>query len=173
MGFLEMSVDLDEPCTQRAFAQIIGASAPAINIMLKDGVIKKGDSAGQWLLDYCARLREKAAGRATDGTMSLAAERAKLAKEQTAIAAIKRAEMDGDLAPVQLLTWTLSRVSTQLAAALERIPVEVQRQSHGAVSPDAILIVETEIAKAREIAADIAVDFGEAPGTAHAENEAA
>lgn len=67
-------MDLDQPCTQKVFADLVGVGQPVVSELLTRGVLKARDSMRIWLIAYTAHLREQAAGRGGDG--ALAANRA-------------------------------------------------------------------------------------------------
>ena len=59
-------MNLDTTCTQAQFGELVGISQPAVSDLLTREVIQPGATAGAWLIDYCAHLREQAAGRGAD-----------------------------------------------------------------------------------------------------------
>ena len=71
-------IDLKAKITQSEFGNLVGVSQPAVSDMLARKVIAPGGTAGEWLLSYCNHLRETAAGRAAQGDLDLAGERARL-----------------------------------------------------------------------------------------------
>jgi hypothetical protein len=75
------TIDLSIRVTQEDFGALVGISQPAVSGLLANGVIQKEGTAAQWLLAYCSRLREQAAGRlgADGGALDLVQERAALA----------------------------------------------------------------------------------------------
>ena len=69
------------PISQAEFAALIGVSEARVSQLVSEGVIVRGDSGHEWLLAYCERLRDQAAGRASAGLggLDLVQERAALA----------------------------------------------------------------------------------------------
>lgn len=96
-------IDMEYPISQRQFSDLVGVSESAVSGMVKAGVITTGQSGGSWLKDYCAHLREMAAGRAASGDLSLAAERAALAKIQRQRIELELEEKRGALIPIDLI----------------------------------------------------------------------
>lgn len=56
-------LDLDQSITQAEFADLVGTSQQAISKHFSSGVLGAEQTCRQWLLAYCERLREEAAGR--------------------------------------------------------------------------------------------------------------
>ena len=101
----------NEPVTQAEFAADVGISQQAVSELVLNGVLKEGDTEAQWLLAYCLRLREQAAGRLETGSLSLSQERAALAREQRIGIEIKNAVLRGRYADVELLGEVLASAS--------------------------------------------------------------
>lgn len=55
--------DLDNKATQAEFAELVGASQPAIHKHVISGTLKPGATFRQWLQAYTVKLRDEAAGR--------------------------------------------------------------------------------------------------------------
>ena len=51
-------VDLDQPCTQQAFAELVGITQPTVSGLLSRGILLPGQSAQEWLHRYLTNLRE-------------------------------------------------------------------------------------------------------------------
>lgn len=145
-------VDLDKPVTQAEFGEIVGISQQAVSDLLARGVIQPLDTLGQWLKDDRRRLREIAAGRATNGDLDLATERARLAKEQADKIAMHNAVTRGELAPVAAMEAVLATVGTRVGKILDTIPGLVRRRVPG-VGSDVIEHITGDIAKCRNMAA--------------------
>lgn len=149
-----MQISLDKQAAQVEFAEIIGVSESAVSDMVRRGVIKRGDTLGRWLLDYCANLRENAAGRDAE----LARERARLAREQADRIAMKNAIDRREYAPIAVIEETLADVGRQIAVQLDAIPVQLKRE-HSALTAEDFELVTREIAKIRNLAAEIRPSF--------------
>jgi len=109
--------------TQAEFGNLVGISQPAVSSLMKGGVIDPGDPWRVWLLDYCARLREQAAGRLSSdgGGLDLVQERAALARVQRERVELANAVTRGEFAPIDLLGDALSKAITIMVAELEQI----------------------------------------------------
>lgn len=126
-----MLLDLTKPITQAEFGDLIGIGRPTVSDLVTRGVLTAGDSAHAWLLAYCRRLREQAAGRASDGDLDLVQERAALARSQREAQEIKNAALRGQYAPVSLLEDVLAGASAAVVDRLDGVEGLLQR-----VSPD-------------------------------------
>ena len=75
---------LEQAIAQAEFAQMIGVSEARVSQLLSEGVLARGETALEWNVAYCERLRDQAAGRlgAEVGGLDLVQERAALAREQ-------------------------------------------------------------------------------------------
>lgn len=112
---------LRDVITQAEFAQAVGLSESAVSQMVSGGVIDKGATAHAWLLAYCARLREQAAGRASDGALDLVQERAALARSQREAQDMKNAVARGDFAPIGLLADVLGAASSAVVDRFDQL----------------------------------------------------
>jgi phage terminase Nu1 subunit (DNA packaging protein) len=118
------------------------------------------------------RVRQEVAQLTTgdDGTvLDLTAERARLARAQSEWTELRTAERRKDLAPIELITWTLSKVGAQIAATLEAIPLNCKRANPRLGAND-VEIIKREIIKCQNAAARIEIDLDEYYGTEPAEH---
>lgn len=145
-------IDLSVQFKQSEFGELVGISQPAVSDMLGRGVLTDGESGGVWLKQYCRHLREIAAGRATNGDLDLATERARLAKEQADKVAMNNAITRGELAPVAAMEAVLAMVGTRVGRILDTIPGLVRRRVPG-IGADVIEQITGDIAKCRNMAA--------------------
>lgn len=113
---------LGQRCEQQEFAAAVGIAPPRVSTLIAEGHLQPDGTAGQWLLAYCARLREQAAGR----TMELSAERAALAREQRIGQALKNAVAQGEYGPVGLLADVLAQASAAVAQRFDALPGELR-----------------------------------------------
>jgi phage terminase Nu1 subunit (DNA packaging protein) len=113
--------------TQAAFGALVGISQPAVSELIRTGVLAADGTGDEWLLAYCFRLREQAAGRASDGPLDLAQERAALAREQRLGLEIKNATLRGDYAPVEWLGEVLATASQAVAERFDHLPGRVRK----------------------------------------------
>lgn len=116
---------LSEAVSQVVFADVIGVSEAKVSQMLSDGVLDRGATLRQWLLSYCTRLREQAAGRDSSGMLS--AERAALARSQRIGQEIKNEVAQGTYAPVGLLSDVLAAACAAGVDRFEQIPALLRK----------------------------------------------
>lgn len=114
--------DVSKPCKQSDFAALIGVTQQTVSDMQKRNVIAAGDTLGVWLIKYCGHIREFAAGRATNGELDLATERAKLAKEQHERIALQNAVTKHELGSIAVLEQGVIDCMARVAAKLDTIP---------------------------------------------------
>lgn len=131
---------------------MVGISQPAVSDLLGRAVLTDGASGGEWLKQYCRHLREIAAGRATNGDLDLATERARLAKEQADKISMQNAERRGELAPVAAMEMVLASVGAKVGKILDTIPGLVRRRVPG-IGSDVVEAITADIAKCRNMAA--------------------
>lgn len=144
--------DLTKPMTQADFGSLVGISQQAVGNLVGRGVLDTGAPGLQMLHAYCSHLREQAAGRAANGDLDLATERAGLAREQRIRVALQNAVTQKELAPVALLEEVLSKAGARIAGMLEAIPGGVRRRVP-ALSAEEITTIGAEIARVRNIVA--------------------
>lgn len=151
-----MLIDMNNGISQRQFSDIIGVSEAAVSGMVKSCVITPGQSAGSWLKDYCAHLREVAAGRLATGDIDLSTERALLAKEQRLRIEMQNAVTRKELAPVFLIEEVLAKAGSRAARILDTIPGLIRRRAPD-LNADILDAIKAEVAKARNIAAAVSM----------------
>ncbi len=136
--------------TQTVFGAAVGVSQQAISDLVHKGVLTEGQGADVWLLAYCARLREQAAGRLGSevGGLDLAQERAALAREQRLGIEIKNAVLRGEYAAIELLGEVLARASQAVSERFDHLPGRL-RKSCPDLPADAVAEVLAVIATAR------------------------
>jgi phage terminase Nu1 subunit (DNA packaging protein) len=108
-------------------------------------------------LAYIGRLREEAAGRAADGDLDLATERAGLAKAQREKIEMQNAVTRKELAPVYLLEEVLARAGGKVSKILDTIPGTIRRREPS-LSAATIAEIARDVAKVRNIAAALTLD---------------
>lgn len=120
---------LNTAITQQEFALVVGVSEAKVSQLVSDGVLPRGDSAHAWLLAYCLRLREVAAGRASGepGGLDLVQERAALAREQRVSYELRNAVTRGEYAPITLLAETLALASQSVVERFEQLPATLRK----------------------------------------------
>ena len=114
---------LDQTVSQAEFAEMVGVSEARVSQLVSERVIAKGDTAHGWLVAYCERLRDQAAGRAGSeiGGLDLVQERAALAREQREGQAIKNAVARKEFAPVGLLADVLGMASSAVVDRFDQL----------------------------------------------------
>lgn len=114
---------LDSIISQAEFAEMVGVSEARVSQLVSESIITRGDTAHGWLVAYCERLRDQAAGRAGSetGGLDLVQERAALAREQRMGQAIKNAVARKEYAPVGLLADVLGMASSAVVARFEQL----------------------------------------------------
>lgn len=165
-----MSPDLNQPMTQAAFGSLVGISQQAVGNLVGRGVLDTSAPAGQVLQAYCSHLREQAAGRATNGDLDLASERAGLAKAQRERIEMQNAVTRGELAPVALIEEVLSKAGSRIAGILDGIPGAVRRRNP-ALTADDVKLIATEVARVRNIVAGMSLSDLRESGTDDGEVE--
>lgn len=118
---------LDAPISQAEFAQIVGISEARVSTLISEGVLVKGDNAHSWLLGYCDRLRDMAAGRHSAGGLDLVQERAALARSQREAQELKNAVARGEFAPIGLLADVLGEASSAVVDRMDQIEGQLRK----------------------------------------------
>ena len=80
-----MNEFLNQKATQVVFAELVGVSQQSISKQLDKGVLHSGQTLGEWLIRYCKRLRDEAAGRGGSQQESLAIAKTEEANVKTAL----------------------------------------------------------------------------------------
>lgn len=149
-------VDLSMKMSQAQFGELIGVSQQAVSDLMTRGVLSAGAAGSVWLREYCSHIREMAAGRASVGDLDLAAERARLAKEQADKIAMANQVTRKELAPSYLLEEILAKAGARAAAILDTIPGMIKRRVPSLTADD-VSAIAREVAKARNIAAGVSL----------------
>ncbi|MFZ6690242.1 terminase small subunit [Undibacterium sp. SXout20W] len=157
-------VNLSDSLTQSEFGALVGISQQAVSDLVQRKILVNGHPGNIWLIDYCAHIREQAAGRAAAGDLDLASERAALAKVQRERIEMQNAITRRELAPVSILELALATVGRKVAAVLESIPIEIKRRTKNLSREDFDILV-AEITKARNIAATANFEADETDGS--------
>lgn len=110
--------------SQAEFGAWVGVSEARVSQFMAEGVLTRGESGHEWLIAYCERMRDMAAGRASSelGGLDLVQERAALAREQRLGIAIKNAVARGEYAPISLLAEVLATASQSVSERFEQLP---------------------------------------------------
>ncbi|NYE62201.1 phage terminase Nu1 subunit (DNA packaging protein) [Duganella sp. 1224] len=148
--------DLTQPLTQAQFGSLVGISQQAVGNLVGRGVLDTSVPGIQLLQAYCSHLREQAAGRAANGDLDLATERAGLAREQKIRVALQNAEKQKQLLPAALLEEILAKAGARIAGIFDAIPGAVRRRVPS-LPAEEITAIGAEIARARNIAASMSL----------------
>ena len=141
---------LDRQGSQVELAELIGVSEARVSQLMSDGVIERGLPLVVQLRQYCAWLREVAAGRQSGevGGLDLVQERAALAREQRHGIEIKNAVARGEYAPITLLAEVLATASMSVVERFEQLPGALKKTCPD-LSEDALDQVMGQLASAR------------------------
>ena len=149
-----MITGLDTVLTQAEFGDLVGIGQPAVSDLMTRKVIVDGQSAGQWLLAYCAQLREVAAGRGADG--DLAYQRAELARVARERNEIQLAKDRKEFAAVSLLELVCAHIGRSVAGLLEPLPSEIHKLCP-ALTPDDVRRIQLTVSKACDVAVSASI----------------
>ncbi|HYE35385.1 hypothetical protein [Methylocaldum sp.] len=144
---------LENQITQHEFAELIGVSDPTVSGLVKRGILEPGATGAAWLKAYCAHLREQAAGRSP----SLTEARTSVALEQKALLRLKKQRELGEWAPIENLTLVLSRVTAQMAAQFDAIPIRL-KQAFPEVTGTQLNLIRTELANIRNLLVSVGAE---------------
>lgn len=141
---------LNQVVSQADFAEMVGVSEARVSQLMADGVMPRGGNAHEWLLAYCDRLRDQAAGRAgaESGGLDLVQERAALARSQREAQDLKNAVARGEFAPVGLLADVLGRASSSVVDRFDMLEGDL-RKACPDIPDDVLMTVLGVNAKAR------------------------
>lgn len=144
---------LDRVCSQHEFAALVGVSQQAVSDLVKRGVLRPSVTGQAWLHAYCEHLREQAAGRAG----ALAEASAALKNEQREEVAMRNALKRREYAPVAAISQVLAKAGRQCAGILDGLVPGI-RLRWPEVSSDQLKLLETEVARARNLMATMSLD---------------
>lgn len=119
----------DAPISQAEFAALVGVSEARVSQLVSEGAIVRGDTGHEWLLGYCERLRDQAAGRASAGLggLDLVQERAALARSQREAQDLKNAVARGEFAPIGALADVLGLASSAVVDRMDQIEGQLRK----------------------------------------------
>lgn len=101
------------PATQEAFAKKVGITQPDVSKLLAKGVLTRGATVDQWVLEYCRNLRFQAAQhKAEDGSVDRVKEAALLDRRKREELEMKLAERRKELWPVNAIAAALHQHNT-------------------------------------------------------------
>lgn len=161
--------------TQKEVAQHLDISERWVRKLVRDGVLPPGRGRGGYDLDDCRRayigyLRGLASGEITDrgesprGTsdeeVSDSTELALLRREQRIGQELKNAQLRRELAPIDVLEFSLNKAGSQISAILEAIPQKVKRRVPS-LQHAQIEIIKREVVKCQNMASRVTVNLDE------------
>ena len=117
----------DAPISQAEFAQLIGVSEARVSQLLSENVLTRGETAHEWLLAYCDRLRDQAAGRSGLGGADLVLERALLTRSQREAQDLKNAVARGEYAPIGALADVLGMASSAVVDRMDQVEGQLRK----------------------------------------------
>ena len=104
--------------TQKKFGEMVGISQSAVSDLLMRGVLADGATAGDWVRAYSAHLRLQAAGQ----TAGLLAERERLSRERADHAALKNAQLRGELVNAERVRHAITTLAATARSGFDRVP---------------------------------------------------
>ena len=125
----ELAAVLEKPVGRAEFGRCVGISVQRVGDLARDGVLQAGDSFGDWLLAYCAHIREHAGARKPTGAKTRL-ENARAARAEFELARERQQYL---LIDDVLEAWSsayvaqravLLRFPSELALAFAAAPVE-------------------------------------------------
>jgi phage terminase Nu1 subunit (DNA packaging protein) len=139
-------MNLDQPCTQAEFAELVGIAQPTVSRLYGDR-LRPGESAAQWLRAYLEGLREVAAERCSE----LAKQRAELTRVQRERQELRLREDRRAFAQTQVLEHVLATVGEAMASTLETLPDRL-RARIPRLGPDGEAAVQAAVDAAARLA---------------------
>jgi phage terminase Nu1 subunit (DNA packaging protein) len=143
------------------FAELFGITERRVQQLAKDEVIPKRGRGRYPLvgtvkgyLNYLQMLRLSPEFLvAPDGVLDPSQEKARFDRERWIYQEFKTEMEKGEYAPIELLGFIVSKVCIEIVAILENLPGKIKKATPG-LTHTAVSILEKEIAKARNRAAD-------------------
>lgn len=143
-------MSLDRALTQGEFAALVGITQQAVSDLQRRHVLRTDVTGAAWLLAYCEHLREQAAGRAGQ----LAEARAALDNERREEIAMRNAVKRREFLPAVMIAQVVALAGRQIAGILDGVVPAVRRRWPD-ISAEQLRVLETEIVRARNVAAGI------------------
>jgi transcriptional regulator with XRE-family HTH domain len=117
-------VPFDRPCTQEAFAEIVGVARQQITELVRGGVLREGASAHEWLLAYCARLQDEALNR----NPTQIQERTRLEQLRADHLAMIVDDRMRQLVPRDLLELLIAQYGVRIQLVFDQLPERIRTQ---------------------------------------------
>jgi len=123
-----------EPVNTERMGALLGVTARTVTELARKGVIPRA-GRGRWdpgevVPAYCRHLREQAAGRGDGLGLDLTAERAKLARAQTARAELEMARIRGELVDAQAVGLKYTAMVSAAKSKLLAVPSKAKGRLH-------------------------------------------
>ena len=123
--------------TLKNFAALVGISTRHASELRKSGIIpESATEIGELVRPYIARLREQAAGRASNGDYDLTTERARLAYHHANIAALDEREKHGELVPADAVRQRWQEMAANTRAHFLTLPTKLAGVCVGKGEPE-------------------------------------
>jgi phage terminase Nu1 subunit (DNA packaging protein) len=113
---------INDVCTQTVFADVVGITPSMASDLGRRGIITIGQPLRDQVRSYCSHIREQAAGRAGVGPLSLADERAALAKSQRERIDLQNAVSRREYGPVAKIESSIGDLMVTIGNQLDAIP---------------------------------------------------
>jgi terminase small subunit / prophage DNA-packing protein len=153
--------------TQLEIAEHLVLSDRQVRNLITGGVLPKHKGRAGYSLDACrvAYIEHlRGPGGKVEPTdeesLDLERERAKNLQLDSELKQRKLDHIDRTVAPIHILEWVLSHLSTQLSAILGAIPQKVRRRAPR-LSASEVLLIEKEVVKCQNLAAAVTIDLEE------------
>jgi len=134
-------------------AKIMGVSVQSLS---KWDIAPKRKT-GREVFYYLPEVVDWRLARDTAESLNLTAERARLAKEQADGHALKNAQTQGELVSLDILTYALSNVASQVVSILDALPLQIKKRCPQ-LNARAIEIIRREIVKAMNAMSEVRLD---------------
>ncbi len=138
------------------FGRAVGLSRGHVSDLQKRNIVDLRKGMDQSIIDYCAHLREKAAGRSGGGDYDLTEERARLAFHQANIASLDEQVKAKKLIPFDVVVERWQHVLTNFRAKALSLPSSLAAVAAHAPKEDVHKAAEKLI---KEMLEELAVDI--------------
>lgn len=157
-------------CSQVVIADVVGLTPSMVSDLGKRGIITIGQPLRDQVRSYCAHIREQAAGRAGTGPLSLADERAALAKSQRERIDMQNAITRREYGPIAQIEYSIADTMAQAANMLDSIPGKL-RLANDKLTSDDLNLVAAVIAKVRNDVSNLEIDWLDEKGGTSSDDE--
>ncbi len=146
------------------FAKIFNLTPRRIQQLAKEGIIPKAARGRYPLLGavqgYVRYLQARSFSKEAEDLGDLQTERTRLTKANADKIEIEVKQLQNDLAPIELITWTLNKVGSQIASILDAIPLKAKRRIPDLTNAQ-VELLRREVIKAQNVASKVTVDLDE------------